>query len=111
MQSIKSRLKVIGAGFLLGAVLSGCAATSGASEMGWSPKDAFEVWASVLAGPFAGLWATATWGWVDAVGWAAGCMVGMAAHPFRPGWLTRLVSGVSVALWLLLGFALTYDGV
>jgi hypothetical protein len=86
-------------------------AARGAGLKGWSPGDVAEVWASILAGPFAGLWATATWGPADAVGWAAACGVAIAAHPVRPAWYTGVVTLVGVAVWVLLGFALTYDGV
>jgi hypothetical protein len=111
MRSFVSRVKVVGIGFGLGTMLSAMGASSGAAKMGWSPVDTAGVWASVLAGPFAGLWATATWGWADAIGWAAACGVAMAAHPVRPGWVTGAISAVGVGAWVLLGFALTYDGV
>ncbi len=111
MPPVLRRVKVVGIGFGLGALLSAMAACSGASKMGWSSGVSAEVWASVLAGPFAGLWGTATWGWADAAGWAMACSVAIAAHPVRPGWLTGSISAAGVGLWVMLGFALTYDGV
>lgn len=108
---LSARLSVLVIGFGLGAFLSALATLSAVSHGGWSPGDAVEVWASVLAGPFAGLWATATWDWPDAVSWAAVCAVAMAAHPLHPGKVTGAISLVGTALWVLLGLALTYDGV
>jgi len=69
------------------------------------------LWASIMAGPFAGLWAAAFWGPADALGWAAGCGLAIAAHPLRPNPLTGVVSVVGVVVWVFLGLALTFDGV
>lgn len=111
MRSLTSRVKVIGPAFLAGAVLSALAASSGASGMGWSLADAAEVWASVLAGPFSGLWACATWSVADAVGYGVVCGMAVLAHPLREGWLSGTVSAAGGLIWVLLGFMLTYDGV
>lgn len=112
MRSAYSRLKVVVTGFGLGSLLSAMAALSGGTMMGWSMGDTAVVWTSALAGPFAGLWAASpTWGLPDALGWAIGCFIAIAAHPVRRGWLTGAISTVGVGVWVLLGFALTYDGV
>jgi len=60
------RLKVVGPAI---AIAGGVAALSATSV----PPHAPELWASTMAGPFAGLWATSTWGPADAFGWAIGC--------------------------------------
>jgi hypothetical protein len=57
-RSTSDRAKVIGWGFAIGAAMSGLAVLGGAAKMDWGLLIAAEVWASVLAGPFAGLWAT-----------------------------------------------------
>ena len=84
-RSLLDRAKVVGPAFTVGAGLSALAASSGASKMGWGLGDMAEVWASVLAGPFAGLWAAHNWGPPDAVGWAAAFGLAIAAHPLRAG--------------------------
>ncbi|MDY3558555.1 hypothetical protein R5W23_005675 [Gemmata sp. JC673] len=110
-RSLASRVKIVGPAFVVGAALSALAAGSGASKMGWGLGDFAFVWGSVLAGPFSGLWFATGWGMADAVGWAIPCGLAIVCHPARPGWLTGLVSGIGIALWILLGFVLTYDGV
>lgn len=111
MRSLTSRVKVIGPAFLAGAVQSALAASSGGSGMNWSLAETAEVWASVLSGPFSGLWATATWSVYDAILWGLACGTAILAHPLRPGWVSGVVSTASVAVWVFLGLALTYDGV
>jgi hypothetical protein len=53
-RSFASRLKVVGPTFGAGSLLWALVASCGASKMGWGSVAVFEVWASVLAGPFAG---------------------------------------------------------
>ena len=108
-RSLAARAKVVGPAFGVGAALATLAASGG--PMGWGPGDTAEVWASVLAGPFAGLWAAHDWGPADALGWAAACLAAIAAHPLRAGWLTGGASAAGVGLWVLLGLVLTFDGV
>jgi hypothetical protein len=110
-RSLATQLKVVGPAFGIGAILSALASLSGASKMSWGFGDTAEVWAAVLAGPFAGLWFSRDWGPADAVGWAAVCLLAISAHPLRAGGLTGGVSVAGVGLWVLLGFALTYSGV
>ncbi len=110
-RSLASRAKVVGPAFAVGAGLSALAAFGGARKMHWGLGDAAEVWASVLAGPFAGLWAAHNWGPADALGWSAAFGLAIAAHPVRAGRATGAASAAGVGLWVLLGFALTYDGV
>lgn len=69
------------------------------------------LWVCIMTGPFAGLWMTSFWGPADALGWAAGCGLAVAAHPLRPGLLPGALSLAGVGLWVLLGMALTFDGV
>lgn len=109
-RSLASRVKVVGPAVAVGMGLAALATCSGAIKMGWQPGDAAEVWASVLAGPFAGLWATSTWRWVDVSVWSAVCLFA-AAHPLRAGTTTGRVSATGVGLWFFLGLALTFDGV
>jgi hypothetical protein len=97
-------VKVVGAALVAGVMVAGLFA-------GKLPEHAFELWASIMAGPFAGLWATANWGPADAGGWSAGCLAAIAAHPLRAGWLTGALSVAGVGLWIFLGLALTFDGV
>ena len=60
---------------------------------------------------FAGLWAAHDWGPADALGWAAGCALAIAAHPLRPNALTAAVSASGVGLWVFLGLVLTFNTV
>jgi hypothetical protein len=69
------------------------------------------LWASAMTGPFAGLWAAAGWELGDTLRWASGCGLAIAAHPVWPCVLTGLVSAAGVGLWVLLGLALTFNGV
>jgi hypothetical protein len=101
---LESRVKVVGPALVVAAGLAGLAALK-------VPASAPVLWASIMAGPFAGLWATATWGPVEAVGWAAVCLPAIAAHPLRAGWFTGAASVGGVVLWVFLGFGLTFDGV
>jgi hypothetical protein len=101
---LEQRVKVVWPALAIGGVLAGVFASK-------VPGHAPQLWASVMAGPFAGLWATATWGTADALGWAGGCLVAIAAHPLRAGWLTGLITVAGVLLWVLLGLILTFDGV
>jgi len=111
MHSFVSRIQVVGVTFAIGATLSGLAALSGGSKMGWGPIESVEVWLSVLAGPFSGLWATTTWELTDAIFWALVLGFAIAAHPIFRGELPALISMIGVGLWVLFGFMLTYDGV
>ena len=111
IRSLSNRLKVVGPAFAGGAILSALAARGGVRMMGWVLGDAVEVWASVLTGPFAGLWFAHDWGPLDAIGWSAAIGLSIIAHPLKAGWLTGIVSAVGVGCWVLFGFALTYDGV
>jgi hypothetical protein len=83
----------------------------GANKAGWGMLITAVVWASCMTGPFAGLWAASTWRPVDAIGWAAACVVAIAAHPLLQGRLSGSISVAGVGLWMLLGFGLTFDGV
>ena len=108
-RSLGSRAKVVGPALGVGVALSALAASGG--PMGWGPVERLEVWASVLAGPLAGLWVGHDWGPADALGWAVACLAAVAAHPARAGWATGAVSAAGVGLWVLLGLVLTFDGV
>ncbi len=106
MRSAESRVKVVGPAVVIGASLALLFAAGSPAR-----AHALELCLSTMAGPFAGLWATSTWGRADAVGWAAACGLAIAAHPVRAGWLTGLVTAAGVTLWVLFGLVLTYDGV
>ncbi len=99
-----ARVKVVGPAFASGAILSWLFAVK-------VPDHGPELCASALAGPFAGLWATATWGPADALGWAAASGLAIAAHPLRAGRVAGFATAAGVGLWVLLGLMLTYDGV
>jgi len=104
MQSSASRLTVVGPAFAVGAALAGLSAKS-------RPDSAPLLWLLSTAGPFAGQWAAATWGPADAFGWAGLYGLAIAVHPLRTGLLTGAASAAGVWLWVLLGLALTFDGV
>ena len=110
-RTLLARASVVGPALAIGGALSALAALGVASGLGWKWTGTFEVWASVLAGPFAGIWASATWQHADAAGWSVGCLVAMAAHPLRAGCVPGVTSAIGVGVWVFLGFALTYDGV
>ncbi len=110
-RSLLSRVEVVGPAFAVGTFLSGLAATSGRLKMGWGFGSFLEVWLSPLAGPFAGLWATANWSLDEAVFWGVVLSLAIAAHPLWPGRITGVISASGLALWVLLGFMFTYDGV
>ena len=104
VRPVRQRVKVVGPSLVVAAVLAGLFACK-------LPEYALELWVSVMAGPLAGLWATATWGAADAVGWAVVCLAAIVGHPLRAGWLTGLASLAGVMVWVFLGLILTFDGV
>ena len=104
MQAPQSRVRVVGRAFAVGAGLAGLASLS----VPWAAPLLF---ASVMCGPFAGLWAAHDWGPADALGWAAGCGLAIAAHPLRPSPLTAPVSVAGVGVWVFLGLMLTFSGI
>jgi hypothetical protein len=106
-----SRVKVVGPALLVGALFSAKVAWGMGGRYGWGLDTYLSVWVSVLAGPFAGLWATNFWDWPHALIWALTCGVAIAAHPIRPGGITGLLSTIGVIVWIFWGLALTYEGV
>jgi hypothetical protein len=104
MESKQSRLRVVGRAVKLAAVLAILPALS-------VPQAAPFLWASIMAGPFAGLWADPFWNWPEALWCAAGCGLAIAAYLLRPCWLTALISLAGVGMWLFLGVGLTFSGV
>src|SRR5688572_15863230 len=104
MEGPQSRLQVVGRACKIAVWLAVLPALS-------VPWAAPLLWASIMAGPFAGLWAAHDWGLADALGWATGCGLAIAAHPLRPNSMTGVVSAAGVGLWVLLGLVLTFQGV
>jgi len=104
MRSSASRLKVLGPSLAAGAILAGLFASK-------LPEHAAELWLSIMAGPFAGLWAISTWRIADALVWAVVCLLAIMSHPLRAGLLTGSATVAGVGLWVLLGLMLTFDGV
>jgi hypothetical protein len=104
MRSFQSTLIVVGPAFGIGAGLAACASMT-------VPLAAPQLWAFIMAGPFTGLWTVSSWGPNDALGWAVVCVLAIAVHPLRAGWVTGVISTAGVGLWILLGLMLTFDGV
>jgi hypothetical protein len=107
MSRILSRLKVVGIGFFLGTLFSGCCTvTQLPSE--WDAGKKFEGWLWFMSGPFCMF----VMG-INDIGhpFVAGCVslgfIGtllLFAHPLRPSRITAVVSAPGIMLWILASF-------
>ena len=107
MLKILSRLKVVGIGFLLGALFSGCC-TATQLPSSWDLSKKVDGWLWFMSGPFCMF----VMG-IDEVGhpFVASCvLLGFVAilllfaHPLRPSWVTAVVSILGLMLWFLASF-------
>src|SRR5262245_18441641 len=102
MQAVLRRLKVLGVGLVLGALLA--LATAGPATPPWYPlSERVKVWAWFMGGPILGT----SWGMLEfhlliGLGWLGLPLI--PAHPIRPSMATAWLTAAGLTLWFLSGF-------
>ena len=116
--SLPLHLRVVVPGLMAGLCLAmTCGGSLVANPAVWQQPDPPSPAAILLVlfgpalGPFAALLASVDSSWPQILGLSVVLMGLIALHPLRPGIVTGVASGVGLAIWFFIGFAIIYSEV